>query len=198
MWSAGKRGATMGLFRRGMKDPVRGTATVVSSSQAASNTLYAPLHMNLVVQAEGMAPTSVEFRQRAARTKRFPFPGQVIPVEFDRSDPTRVEVLWDEVPTRDEHLRRQADTVAAGMGTQGTSTPGGGPVPPQVAGIVDQLQQSFPGARITMTGQGAAGHAGEAGDDRLVALERLADLRDRGVLSAEEFEQEKARLLGGA
>lgn len=193
-------GWTMGLFRRGMKDPVRATATVVSSSQAASNVMYAPLHMNLVVQAEGMAPTSVEYRQRAARTKRFPFPGQVIPVEIDRSDPTRVEVLWDEVPTRDEHLRQQADTMAAGMGSGGTGGPVGGvpapgQLPPQVAGIVDQLQESFPGARIGMTGSGAAGQAGE---DRLVALERLADLRDRGVLSDEEFEREKARLLGGA
>jgi hypothetical protein len=180
-----------------MKDPVRGSATVVSSSQAASNVMYAPLHMNLVVQAEGMAPTSVEYRQRAARTKRFPFPGQVIPVEVDRSDPTRVEVLWDEVPTRDEHLRRQADTMAAGMGAQGTVAPTGGPLPPQVAGIVDQLQQSFPGARITTAGAGAGGAADPVGEDRLVALERLADLRDRGVLSAEEFEREKARLLGG-
>jgi hypothetical protein len=146
-----------------------------------------------------MAPTSVEYRQRAARTKRFPFPGQVIPVEIDRSDPTRVEVVWDEVPTRDEHLRQQADTMAAGMGTPGTPAGSpGGQLPPQVAGMLDQLQQSFPGARITTTGAGAAGTGDPGGEDRLAALERLADLRDRGVLSAEEFEQEKARLLGGS
>ncbi len=34
------------------------------------------------------------------------------------------------------------------------------------------------------------------GDDRLAELERLAGLKEKGVLSAEEFEQEKKRVLG--
>lgn len=35
-----------------------------------------------------------------------------------------------------------------------------------------------------------------APDDASRELERLADLRDRGALSEEEFEREKRRLLG--
>jgi len=35
-----------------------------------------------------------------------------------------------------------------------------------------------------------------AADDASRELERLADLRDRGALSEEEFEREKRRLLG--
>jgi len=35
-------------------------------------------------------------------------------------------------------------------------------------------------------------------DDRLDRLQRLGELRDSGVLSAEEFESEKRRILDGA
>lgn len=38
--------------------------------------------------------------------------------------------------------------------------------------------------------------AAPAAEDPLQALSRLADLRDRGVLTDEEFEAEKAKLLG--
>jgi hypothetical protein len=50
---------------------------------------------------------------------------------------------------------------------------------------------------------GVRGHAradrGEpaAADTRIAQLERLAGLRDSGVLSPEEFEREKGRLLAG-
>jgi len=39
--------------------------------------------------------------------------------------------------------------------------------------------------------------AGDEEDNRLRRLERLAELRDKGVLSEEEFAAEKARMLGG-
>lgn len=40
------------------------------------------------------------------------------------------------------------------------------------------------------TGTSSSGHV-----DRLDALKRLADLRDSGVLSEEEFDSEKRRIL---
>ena len=45
------------------------------------------------------------------------------------------------------------------------------------------------------TGSGPSAET-SAGDDRLDQLERLGDLRDRGVLTPEEFAAEKARILG--
>jgi Short C-terminal domain len=47
-------------------------------------------------------------------------------------------------------------------------------------------------------GEAAAGQPAPAGgeDDRLGRLERLADLREKGVLTEEEFAAEKARVLG--
>jgi hypothetical protein len=43
----------------------------------------------------------------------------------------------------------------------------------------------------------AATGAGDVEEDRLARLERLAKLRDQGVLSDTEFEAEKRRLLSG-
>jgi len=37
--------------------------------------------------------------------------------------------------------------------------------------------------------------AGSGGDDELVQLERLADLKERGVLTDEEFAEQKRRIL---
>jgi hypothetical protein len=49
---------------------------------------------------------------------------------------------------------------------------------------------------VRRSGAGA-GAGGEDEDARLRRLERLAELRDKGVLSEEEFAAEKARVLGG-
>jgi putative oligomerization/nucleic acid binding protein len=45
-------------------------------------------------------------------------------------------------------------------------------------------------------GEGAAAPVDEE-DSRLRRLERLAELREKGVLTEEEFAAEKARVLGG-
>jgi hypothetical protein len=42
------------------------------------------------------------------------------------------------------------------------------------------------------------GTRGSGDDDRLEQLERLARLREQGVLTGEEFEAEKRRILGGS
>ena len=56
------------------------------------------------------------------------------------------------------------------------------------------------GGRLRDMRSGDGGHAGAAGngaaEDRLAQLERLAALHDRGVLTDEEFANEKAALLG--
>lgn len=44
----------------------------------------------------------------------------------------------------------------------------------------------------------AGSPAGAPAGDELDALAKLGDLRDRGILTQEEFEQKKAQLLGGS
>jgi hypothetical protein len=46
-------------------------------------------------------------------------------------------------------------------------------------------------------GDGGGGNGGSDEDARLARLERLGELQEKGVLSKEEFEAEKAKVLGG-
>jgi len=101
--------------------------------------------------------------------------------------------------------------------SQVTNLPGGGTVQvvnlsgdPAAAGEAIAMAERATGMDLDGDGKigGAAGASGApaadaeapaAGDDdRLEQLERLAKLRDSGALTQQEFEAEKARLLGGA
>jgi hypothetical protein len=57
------------------------------------------------------------------------------------------------------------------------------------------------GAQGSATGAAAGGTAREGSgnmvEDRIARLERLSTLRDSGVLSEDEFQAEKARILAG-
>jgi Short C-terminal domain len=117
-------------------------------------------------------------------------------VTFDRSDPDRLKVRWDDVADSAEASQQQAEALAAQL-NQGGSGPvvsAGG----DVSEIVAALQQQFPGAQVQVgDGQVVSGpSAGTAGDDRIEELERLAKLKESGALTEEEFEREKARILG--
>jgi putative oligomerization/nucleic acid binding protein len=182
-----------------MKDPVDGTAQVVGSTQPPDSATSSNVNLTLVVQAEGVPAVSIE-HSCIAPTKKWPFPGETLPVTFDRADPDRLKIRWDEISESGDVAKQQADALAAQM-NQG----GGGAQVVQAGGadvseIVEALQQQYPGAQISVDGQAevaSGGGAGaEAGDDRVAQLERLAKLRDSGALSEQEFEREKARILG--
>jgi Short C-terminal domain len=57
---------------------------------------------------------------------------------------------------------------------------------------MEQAEQAFKAAGFNVTEAGAA----SGSDPTVDALEKLADLRDRGVLTDEEFAKQKARILG--
>jgi Short C-terminal domain len=174
-----------------MKDPVDGTAQVVGSSQPPDNATSSNCSLNLVVQAEGIPATSVEL-SCIAPTKKWPWPGTTLPVTIDRDDPTRVKVRWDDVPESGDVAQQQADALAAQL-NQGGQTAG----PTDVGGIVAALQQAMPGAQVNVGGgAGTPDAPAGGGEDTVGQLERLAKLHDSGALSDQEFEQEKARILG--
>ena len=180
-----------------MKDPVDGTAQVVGSTQPPDNATSSNVNLNVVVQAEGLEATSVEF-SCIAPTKKWPFPGGTLPVTFDRSDPTRIKVRWDDVPEAGDVAKQQADALAAQM-NQGGVAPGiTGAGAADVNQIVQALQESMPEAQINVQGaEGTTPAAAEGDDDdRVAQLERLARLKESGALSDQEFEREKARILG--
>jgi hypothetical protein len=178
-----------------MKDPVDGTAQVVGSTQPPDSASSANVNLNLVVQADGVPATSVEHTCMAP-TKKWPYPGETLPVTFDRADPTRLKVRWDDVPESGDVARQQAEALAAQLNQGGGQVVSGGGA--DVSGIVEALQEAMPGAQINVEGasvDGAPGGSG-GGEDHIAQLERLAKLRDSGALTEQEFEREKARILG--
>lgn len=176
-----------------MKDPVDGTAQVVGSTQPPDNATSSNVNLSLVVQAEGVPATSVEL-SCIAPAKKWPWPGTTLPVTLDRADPTRVRVRWDDVPEAADVAQQQAEALAAQLNQGGTQGVAGGA---DAAGIVEALQQAMPGAQVNVGGTGA-GAPPAGGEDHVGQLERLAKLRDSGALSEQEFEREKARILGSS
>jgi hypothetical protein len=182
-----------------MKDPVDGTAQVVGSTQPPDSATSGNVNLTLVVQAEGVEATSVKF-SCIAPTKKWPFPGETLPVTFDRADPERIKVRWDDVPNAADVSKQQADALAAQMNQGGGAqqvVAGGG----DVADIVKALQEQYPGAQVNVQGGdasalGGAAPAEDGGDDRVAQLERLSKLKESGALTDAEFEKEKARILG--
>lgn len=151
-------------------DPVPGTAQVVSCSQWVSdNASSANCGMTLVVHAEGIEPFSREY-SCLVKPERWPFPGQALPVTVDRRNPQRMRVDWDRVETSDERARRQAHAM--------------------VAALRGQAQASV------VASAGAIAGDGTDINEKLEALRRLGELRDSGVLTEQEFAEQKARLLG--
>jgi putative oligomerization/nucleic acid binding protein len=179
-----------------MKDPVDGVGQVVGSTQPPDSATSGNVNLTLVVQAEGVPATTIE-HSCIAPTKKWPYPGETLPVTFDRTDPDRLKVRWDDVPDSADVSRQRAEALAdqLNQGGGGSVLSSGG----DVNEIVAALQQAMPGAQIQVgDGQVAPGAGTDTGDDdRLAELERLAKLKESGALTEEEFEREKARILGG-
>ncbi len=176
---------------RRMKHPVEGIAQVVGSTQPPDSATSATVNLTLVVQADGVPATTIE-HSCVAPTRKWPYPGETLPVTFDRAEPDRLKVRWDDVPDGADVSRQQAEALAAQLNQAGGSVASGD----AVNEIVATLEQAMPGARIQVGGDQGAGAPSAAEDDRLAQLERLARLKESGALSEEEFDREKARILG--
>jgi hypothetical protein len=179
-----------------MKDPIDLDAQVVSVSEPPHAT-HGTAVMNLVVQLPGREAESIECTSVPAPVAKWPTPGGTLPVTIDQADTSRCKVRWDEVPDSGDIAKQQADALAAQMNQRGGGqvVMGGGA---DVNEIVQALQQQYPGAQIEVEEAQAFGQptAPSSEDDRVAQLERLAKLKESGALSEDEFEREKARILG--
>ena len=156
-----------------MKDPVRGQAQVVSCSVWRGGS-WSNCSLQLVVQAEGVPPTSMR-KTDMVRADRWPMPGMTLPVTVDRAKPERVKIEWDDVESSRDRSERNAEALAATM--RGEAPTGG-----------------FGGANVQVID--VSGRADDV-DEQLARLAKLGQLRDAGVLTPEEFEQQKRRILEG-
>jgi hypothetical protein len=168
-----------------MKDPAEGTATVVSyqaftTPGLENNTrpgFEVTLHAQVVVQAEGLEPTAVEFITNFPQSELPLQNGAVLPVTVDRKNPKHLKLDHDFV--------KQAKIDAEG----------------RLAAVAQSATDQARQVAVTMregASSSAPGSAEQRSDDPIVKLEHLAMLRDGGVLTEAEFEQQKQRLLGSS
>ena len=186
----------MGFFSKlkGGGGGVRGTAQVTSCSQYQGRAVYSMCRMQLIVQAEGVAPTAVEFEGLVNR-KRWPQPGMTLPVTVDAANPQKVSIEWDEVPDSRDRSRANAEAMAAMMRGEGAAAGGLGGA--QVINLSGGQLTEEQAAKLRMLGIDPGGAPAPEPDDQLAKLERLGALRASGVLTEEEFQDQKRRLLGG-
>ena len=132
------------------------------------------------------------------------YEGSVVPVRYDRSDHTKV--VLDEPALQERHAKADAagktqlDAQFARLGEPGSGT-GGGPGVQALGALGDlgdlkaQLLQTAaanPESVVSLS----AGSSARPGSDPEDRLEKLADLKERGFLSDEEFAAAKAKILG--
>jgi hypothetical protein len=154
-----------------MGDPVRGTATVVSSSSPNDSVGEGVASWNgcaltCVLQADGVSARTAHERAMTSPTNRWPYPNVVLPITVDRVDPTQWVVHWVEMTTARQTNDSQAEGLAAFM-------------------------RGEPGS----TGVSAAS-PGSGPDDQLGRLQKLGELHASGVLTDAEFDAQKAKILG--
>jgi hypothetical protein len=109
------RTRAMGLRDRQarIRDGLNARAVVLGSPRflgsgdgwASIGTTRVSVRMRLAVRVNGRPPYAIEHTCRAPADKR-PFPGQILPVLVDRSNPERVAVDWAACPTLEEHANR--------------------------------------------------------------------------------------------
>jgi hypothetical protein len=204
-----------------MKDPVEGTATLVSYNETnLCNEFDTTIHAQVVVTADGLEPTAVDAFFGIPNSQLPLMPGVVFDVRVDRSNPEHVQLLNDAKKDRakaqaaSDAGRAQAEQLAAQMRGGAPSSPGAGVVSgmpgvqilgadsPQVqaamAAAAEQLQQVLGTASGANLGAPVVAGQPSSEPDAVSKLERLAKLRDQGVLSDAEFEVQKDKIIGSS
>jgi hypothetical protein len=165
-------GARNWIRNHRLTDPIRGSYRLTACSGGSSGAAYSNCRMEGVVTADGVAPVAVE-HYCTTPTKKWPYPGQELPVLVDRADPQRLRIIWDDVPTGREVGRQQAQAAAERMaaGASGAAGANGttfvtGDLPPQFQSIMDAFQQAsggFTATRTVVTGAPGRAAPGTAG-----------------------------------
>lgn len=132
------------------------------------------------------------------------YEGSVVPVRYDPSDHSKVELDVPALQARhgqaDATGKAELDAQFARLGEAGSGT-GRGPLVQAVSNLVDledpkaallQSAAQNPGSVLDLSLE-SPGRPRSDPEDRLA---KLADLKDRGVLSDDEFAAEKAKILG--
>ena len=151
------------VHNKRLTDPVAGTYRLTSCSSNSGGAAYENCRMHGVVVGPGVGPIAVE-HYCTAPTKRWPQPGDTVPVTVDRADPTRLRIDWDQLPSGSDRGQRLAEELVASMGARPTGpTPDAGAAPfsADLAAFVAraEAQGAHVTTNVTYGVQGAPGRA---------------------------------------
>ena len=118
------------LFNVDIKDGLKGSAVVQSSSMPTPQAQMYNVTMWLDVNVEGGAPYRVH-HECMVKAGKHPWPGQTLPVMVDRENPERIDIQWKDLQTVDEHMaegpgpvdRRAGRRTAQVIDMRGTDSP---------------------------------------------------------------------------
>jgi hypothetical protein len=168
----------------------RGMAITTGSGQLVADTEVS-LKLNLRVEPEGEAPFEVWTKMRFPQLG-VPRAGSKLAIIYDPEDHESI--------MRDDSPQSVIDVQLAGMpagvrdiASQVTAASLSGVGRDEIRNLAAQLGQQY--AATTMPGA-TMPPAAAAGEDPLDRLEKLADLKAKGILTEEEFQAQKAKILG--
>jgi hypothetical protein len=180
--------------RKVLKHGVPGRATIVEMGALDREATLFNLPMTLQVHVEGWTPYEVEGQWMVSAKDTVGLSGW-IPVKVDPEDHDKVAIDWDGVQASyEQHVDARRQALAQGG-------LGGANVTFQSQEI-DLTQNPEAAARVMqalgLSGANVGfGQQSPAGDDDPIArLERLGALKASGVLTEDEFQAQKRRILG--
>jgi Short C-terminal domain len=190
--------------RKVLRKGVPGKATIVSRGALDRGGTTFNLPMTLQVYVEGWTPYEVEDQWMVKAKDTITLSGW-IPVRVDPDERDKVAIDWETLRERheqEEAARRQA--LAASGPVTNLEAVGGPNVTfesqeidltqnPEAAEQVMQML-GLSGAQVSFE-QAPAASPQPASEDPIARLERLAALKASGVLTEEEFQQQKRRIL---
>jgi hypothetical protein len=201
------------LYRDGAQ-----TEGVVVKATAEVNALTTNPGFAVVVRAKFPDGSTTEFTQGRLRdgggwmfaeTHGSPYVGQIVPVRYDQSDQSKIAVDLPALEERHKQATKQAtevqqaqlDAQVAHLGEPGAGT-AGGPAEQVLAALGGggdlkaQLLRTAaqnPGSAIDLR---STQPSAEEASDPVERLSKLAELKQQGLLSDEEFAAAKAKILG--
>jgi hypothetical protein len=150
-----------------LKDGVAAKAVVKGFAEPVPGDRFA-MHIPLEVHPPQGAPYTIDYVFPTTRMKAAMTAGMEIPVKLLPDQPERVAVQWD---AQQASIAAQGGDMAAVMGGLQTT----------YGGVADQAMRDA--------------QAKAKADDPQAKLEKLAQLRDSGLITAEEFAAKKAETL---
>ena len=87
-------------FFMGIQDPVVGSYRVTSATKPSATSSVAKCDLVGELTAPGFAPRVLEHFSPLTSIDKWPRPGDILPVLFDRDNPEFMRITWKEVPAR--------------------------------------------------------------------------------------------------